>query len=590
MVFNDRSPVEHIFSIVRTWVGDFNGDEIMDLAINTNLVETNVLFGPLKKSNLLSVDADFRVTPQIWSVGDFDNNNIDDFLIFRTTQIFIVFGKIGLTGSVDLAQTNADVVINISPTQYIDDVSVGNFDGDNFSDLAIIMGDDECHLLFGPSPFVKGTYDISTISDQTVIRFSNPVLNGPIGNVFSKDMNGDGKDEIVLNSSYRTTTEDLKAWALQIFKGRSEWDEEWDMGTTPADFTIYGVPESVLAFLTTNKYGIGDFTGDGFNEMFLFYARPYPKFEHFFMLDGSFITSSTPAFINIHEGQPGASLTSPILPNEKYNRPLATGDFDGDGRVDLFFNPSPLSALISSDYPTGFPVDLSTSSFKIYAGQEISLGDLNQDGRADLLVSEVGHFEIPNGFASSAVFGYYGFRPLRHPRAVVTKVVDARWVDVSLSVDGDPTEMRFTGDVDATLQGQWVPFSPDYRVPLSPSAGPKTVQVTFRNEYKRTSDAVTFQAAVDTPSAGITPVTNRIRPGETAQWDLRAPQPTHVRAQILLTTGEPLVEIFNGDGGPGVVPLAWNGQNDAGHPVAPGVYVLVVDMDNQQFKTTVLVR
>ncbi|MBK8576185.1 MAG: VCBS repeat-containing protein [Elusimicrobia bacterium] len=565
----------------------------MDLAINTSPGETNVIFGPLKKSNLLSVDADFRVTPQIWSVGDFDNNNIDDFLIVESTRTSIVFGKIGLTGSVDLAQTNADVVLNISPTSAIFNVSVGNFNGDNFSDLAITISGyqiNQCHLLFGPSPFVKGTYDISSISDQTIIRFPNLLLNKLGFGLYSKDMDGDGKDEIVMNTDYRTTTEDLEAGALQIFKGRSEWDEEWDMGTTPADFTIYGIPESQLGILTRNNYGIGDFTGDGFNEMFLFYARPYPKFEHFFMLDGSFITSSTPAFINIHEGQPGASLTSPILPSNNFTFPLATGDFDGDGRVDLFFNPSPLSALISSDYPTGFPVDLSTSSFKIYAGKEISLGDLNRDGRADLLVSEVGLFETPNGFASSAVFGYYGFRPLRHPQAVVTKGVDARWVDVSLSVDGDPTEMRFTSDVDASLNGQWVPFRPDYRVPLSSSAGPKTVQVTFRNEYKRTSDAVTFQAAVDTPSAGITPVTNRIRPGETAQWDLRAPQPTHVRARILLTTGEPLVEIFNGDGGPGVVPLAWNGRNNAGQPVAPGVYVLVVDMDNQQFKTTVLVR
>ncbi|MBK8869981.1 MAG: hypothetical protein IPN19_02735 [Elusimicrobia bacterium] len=250
-----------------------------------------------------------------------------------------------------------------------------------------------------------------------------------------------------------------------------------------------------------------------------------------------------------------------------------------------------LNALISSDYPTGFPVDVSTSSFKIHGGHEISLGDMNQDGRADLSVSLTGNFQIPDGFASSAVFGYYGFRPLRHPRAVVTKGVDARWVDVSLSVErGDPTEMRFTGDVDASLNGQWVPFIPDYRVPLSPSTGPKTVQVTFRNEYKRVSDAVTFQAEVDTSTAGITPVTNRIRSGETAQWDLRVAKLTHVRARLLLTTGEPLVEIFNGDGGPGVVSLAWNGQNDAGHPVAPGVYVLVVDMDSQQFKTTVLVR
>ncbi len=599
-VLNDRSPTELGFIFIQTWVGDFNGDGIMDLAINTTSPdsrhsETNVLFGPVKKSNRLSVDSDFRVTPAITEIGDLNNDHVNDFVIAESTRVSIIFGKVGLTGEVDLYQSNADVVFTLSANHLVWGCAVGNFNGDAYTDLAILdysSSPSVCRILFGPSSFAQGTYAISTIPNQTVIRFSNSSLNEMGARIFSKDIDKDGMDEIVLFNRYRTTTDELFGVASQINRGRKTWPSLWDMETTPADFTMNGVPESTLNILSKGNYGIGDLTGDGLKEMALVYKRPYPAFEQLFLMDGAFITSSTPAVINIHPGQPGAIFTTPVL-SGFYTLPLATGDFDGDGREDFFFShgpPDALKAVISSDFPTGFPVAIDTPSFSIHGGNEMSLGDLNGDGRADLLVSITGLFQIPEGFASSAVFGYYGFRPFRNPQAVVKKLVDARWVDVTLSVKGDPVQMRFSGDVDASVLDQWIPYRSDYRVPLSPLTGPKSIQVTFRNTYQRMSDPVTFQATVDTPDAGITPVTNRIHPGEKAHWDLRVPHSTHVRARILMATGEPLLEIYNNDGGPGVVSLEWNGQNSAGQSVAPGVYVLVVDMDSQHFKTTVLVR
>ncbi|MBK8869980.1 MAG: hypothetical protein IPN19_02730 [Elusimicrobia bacterium] len=319
-VLNDRSPSQIV--PVSTWVGDFNGDGIMDLAIDNSVngsygnAETNVLFGPLNKSNRLSLDSDFRLTPAISAMGDFDNNNIDDFLIVESTRISIVFGKVGLTGLVDLAQTNADVVLNISQNHNFAYAVVGNFNGDDFTDLAITGSflTDEGHILFGPSPFVKGTYDISAIPHQTVIRFSNILLNNLGSGIYSKDVDGDGKDEIFMSTDYRVTTNEPFAKVFQIFKGRSQWADEWDMGTTPADITVLGVPNSDLTILNFRTYGIGDFTGDGKCEMFLHYKRNFPNFERFFMLDGSFINLSTPAFINIHEGQPGRALPRLFCP------------------------------------------------------------------------------------------------------------------------------------------------------------------------------------------------------------------------------------------------------------------------------------
>lgn len=584
------------------FVGDFNGDGLSDLAFvdysegNINAM-TTVIFGPLATDLRSSVNAGFQVNSNVTTTGDFNNDKIDDLVFVATDTISILFGNQTLSGTIDISQNKADVVfLSSSDGSFSSEVS-GDFNGDQHLDLTFLDIETsiiKSRVLFGPDSFTRGVYDVEEISHQAVILFPNLLLNSP-GLSHSHDIDGDGKDELVLRSNYRASMGDPSSVVLQVYRGRTQWITPWDMTTTPADFTIRENPGIDLRIPSPSNNGIVDFNGDGLCEIVIHSHRLFPLIDQMNLLDGTFITASTPAIVNITTGQPGEPLITPILvaPNpEGYG--LGTGDFDGDGRGDLFIpdiNNGSMDAILSSDYSSGIPGEFTTPSFSIaHSPANTVLADLNHDGRADVLFPYSGTIRIPTGFASGAIFGYYGFHPLRNPSVTVKERVDARWADVLLSVEGDPVQMRFSDGVDDSVRDQWIPFGETYRVPLSPSAGSKTVTVTFRNAYQRMSDPVSFQTTVDTPEAGISPVTNRIRPGERALWDLRVPQPSHVRARILLTTGEPLVEIFNNEGGPGILPLEWNGQNSAGQSVAPGVYVLLVEMDGQEMKTTVLVR
>ncbi|MBK8574636.1 MAG: VCBS repeat-containing protein [Elusimicrobia bacterium] len=119
-------------------VGDFNGDGTNDLAIhNSSEQELSVVFGrPFQTvsifNNVRSFYIDGRVNLLAPIMGDINGDRYDDLVMVSLGYVYVIYGSSSPSPSRDIETANIRFTGNI-----INRVIVGNFDGDEFDDIAV---------------------------------------------------------------------------------------------------------------------------------------------------------------------------------------------------------------------------------------------------------------------------------------------------------------------------------------------------------------------------------------------------------------------------------------------------------------------
>jgi hypothetical protein len=295
--------------------GDFNGDEFADALIaarhadgpsnsRTDAGEVYVVFGSAGMSgsvDIASAQQDVTIygadagdlLAASAAAGDVNGDGSDDILLgirdgdgpanarSNAGEAYVIFGSPTLSGSIDLAAGEADVIIY--GTRASDHLGLslasGDFSGDGTADILVTApwaygpGDPprlagEAYVIFG-SPDLSGTIDIA--SSQQDFTIYGVDIQDDLSNAAAGDLNGDGVDDIVLVAfrgdgplNARPTAGDAYALFGPIAQGGVV-----DLALSEHDLTIYGVDSDdklaqYVYFLT-----IGDFNGDGLDDILL---------------------------------------------------------------------------------------------------------------------------------------------------------------------------------------------------------------------------------------------------------------------------------------------------------------------------------
>jgi hypothetical protein len=283
----------------------------------------------------------------------------------------------------------------LSTPQSIMALSVGDFNGDGITDL-VSMGFETLHILLGNG---DGTFRNGPDLDVS------SALVGAVG-LLAADLNRDGKTDLVLlgDSDYQVGNSVLLNNGDATFRALPAFSLAEFPDLAAGDFNGDGIPDLVASsgnntppLLTVwLSNGDGTFSGGGEGSIF----ASYPIVVADFNGDGNadvaqfrFFPSGPESSLAVQlqlgngDGTFMDAMLSP-LPSGDFiygNAYLATGDFNGDGKIDMALssdNPAELHVWLGNgDGTFGDPV-----IFPIGNGEEgLRVADFNGDGKDDLV-------------------------------------------------------------------------------------------------------------------------------------------------------------------------------------------------------------
>jgi hypothetical protein len=350
---------------------DFNGDDRPDLAV-TNSGDGTVAILLGNSDGTFQPRADYAAGPEPWSIvaGDFNGDGKQDLAVagVNNGQVSILLGngdgsfRAPVTyqagGVVYPVQAAADfngdgkldlVVSNTYPNSFF--ILMGNGDGTFQSPVAV--GEEGC------SPPTLGVGDFNNDGKPDLaLLCSSPSLEGPALVVYLG--NGDG--------SFQSPQETPVSWGVEGM-AFADWNGDGRLDAVVLDtvehcsVNFYGCTQ--LSFLPGN--GDGTFAASQTQSEFPggYGGGPFPLVAGDFNADGDLdlvaggVTSS--GFIqqsSLLLGNGDGSFQA-AMPVPAYGASLTTGDFNGDGRLDLASSDNTLLLQL----PPGSPVvALSTTS------------------------------------------------------------------------------------------------------------------------------------------------------------------------------------------------------------------------------------
>ncbi len=184
------------------------------------------------------------------------------------------------------------------------------------------------------------------------------------------DLNGDGKPDIVLTNVTGNTT-DTASYAVSVLYGYGD-----GTFTSPVSFDPAGWAPAALA--------IGDLNQDGALDLAVAntcYAQPLCTPETCTCEHGL-------VSVLLNDGYGYFHLGGALDPGAPYSRSLALADVNGDGKTDIVVvNDSNVGVLLSSGNGVFAPAKVySTGGTRAWS---VAVGDVNNDGKPDVLVGNV---------------------------------------------------------------------------------------------------------------------------------------------------------------------------------------------------------
>lgn len=376
-----QPPVFYAPGNYSTAIADFNGDGHADVAATDSSGEISLLIND--GSGAFAAARDYNL-PVLYcmTAADINDDHLNDVLSTDFSgNLYVLYGQPdGTLGSpVPLGITNSGGCI-----------SVADFNKDGIPDL-VIQSDSGLSILYGKG---DGTF---TPGSQLQIPFSPGIVR--IG-----DLNNDGILDLVVYTL---------PGGIQVYIGNKD-------GSFTLNRTHISTPDTNLILTDVDGDGNLDlvdgsvfFLGDGHGgfgpaQNLGFYALAAPDLNGDQKPD--FISVENNALVTyLNSGNDRFSLTAAYAPGLTYfYGPLAMGDFNHDGRIDLAFG---LSVLLGSgDGTLQNAINYVTGVQPSYAGYVNVAADLNGDGVTDLAVAN-GNGTITVFLSRSGVKAYVTSSP-----------------------------------------------------------------------------------------------------------------------------------------------------------------------------------
>ena len=387
--------------------------------------------GPIELSE---ADA-FFVGEELWDqsanavapAGDVDGDGLADILIgaFRfgwgnPGKSYLFFGStLSMGGDFNLG--NADVTVAGVVTMGNSGFSVstaGDVDGDGLDDVLIGTpgGPGSTALFLGSTLSVGGSFATSA-ADATFVGVAGSNDNCGHSVAAAGDVNGDGLDDILIGAPYVGGMSE--AGATYLFFGSEEFDGE-TYGLDSADATFGG--GQGMGHSGFSVAGVGDLDGDARSDLLI--GAPHSSIGADYLAGKSYLFLGSTASLGgvfdvdddadvVFEGEGGEDQSGLVV--------ASAGDVDGDGLGDLLISGpnnsdagseggktylllgSSVAASASSGWGVTVPLSAADHAFvgeseEDQSGVSVSsAGDVNDDGKGDLLVGAFGNDEAGDG-------------------------------------------------------------------------------------------------------------------------------------------------------------------------------------------------
>jgi hypothetical protein len=324
-------------------VADFDGNGTQDFAVN-NSFDVAVHFGDGHGGFSAPEKVTMRSFHQWLATGDFNGDGKPDLAVtnfFDETVSILLNDGTGGFGAPSVFPTGGTA----------GHVATGDFNNDNKLDLAILTDESGVTILLGNG------------SGQFGPPQSYAVPLGPVALTVA-DFNGDGNLDVAV-STYPSMT-------VKVLLG----DGQGHL-TGGAGYSLDGDSFAIIS---------GDFNGDGNIDLSVGVINIYPN-NH--------------VAIFLGDGSGAFTLAQKIYVFDVTN--LATGDFNGDGKLDLAAATYSLSAvsvaLGDGSGHFGTPQDVLLERPRV-AVLDVAAGDFNSDGKPDLVTADYATLEeFPKGNA-----------------------------------------------------------------------------------------------------------------------------------------------------------------------------------------------
>ncbi|MDH4163772.1 MAG: FG-GAP-like repeat-containing protein [Nitrospirota bacterium] len=316
-------------------VGSLDADGSWDLvAANYNSSDFSLLFSNGTGTFLPPSSYAASTNPRSVATGDFDGDGELDIAAANsgTNTVTVRFNNNGdFTSNKNL---NAG-----SGSARASSVASGNFNGDGYADIAVTDSGNNRVAVF----LSNGDTTFQTVNTYNVGA-------APLA-VTSNDFNGDGKADLAVANSGSDN--------VSILFGNGNGD-----GTFP------GGP---IVSVGTTPYAVatGDFNGDGYADLVV----------------ANFDSDDVSVLLNNNGAVPGMFHSAVSYPTGTEPYSVVTGDFNGDGTIDLAVANS-FSNTVSVLTGNGDGTFQTAVNYPVGTGpRSVAAGDLNNDGKVDLAVA-----------------------------------------------------------------------------------------------------------------------------------------------------------------------------------------------------------
>ncbi|MDB6172756.1 MAG: repeat protein [Chthoniobacteraceae bacterium] len=392
--------------------------------------------------------------PYTFATGDFNHDGIDDLAIgapfaAHVGEVHVIFGKNTLANNffpahftpANVTGTAGSVIRDprlSSGAQFGTGLAAGDLDGDGIDELIIGAPFADVPVFGGPNNnygltyVIKGSGMFSSVIDAGAGNSASvSVITGAMagansgGSLSLGDVNGDGLKDLLVGGAGAGSNFTNKGSAYVLFGKIGAWPA----GLNAADLdgiTGFRIPGTVsLSGRGTTVDLHGDLNGDGIDDIVLGaptqqVGDPFPQ-SH---TDDGTVTvvfgKKSGWTADFDPGTPDG-VSGFVVTGGKFarlGRSLATGDFNGDGFDDLAMgapdnagggqvvilyghNGAFAAKYDAAALPAGSGVIVGGLPGGSRTGASVSLGDLNGDHRADLIVGSPGY--SPNG---NTTFGF----------------------------------------------------------------------------------------------------------------------------------------------------------------------------------------
>jgi len=435
---------------------------ILLLPVDSLYAQTGITLNTLTGPNgftLNGVDYNDRSGNSLAS-GDINGDGIDDLIIgskhadpnsWESGETYVVFGQSNSINfsSIELSSLDGNTGFILHGIHPFDEsgyaVVSGDINGDGIDDVIIganraagqageynMAG--ETYVMFGKTTAFNSVVELSSLDGSTGFMLHGIDNNDQSGTaVASGDINGDGKDDVIIGASNADPNGINAAGETYVVFGFNDTAIDTLLlssmdGST--GFVFKGINE-----LERNGRAVasGDINGDGTDDVIIgaYGASPNGGWSgETYVVFGKSTAFTSTLGRTILDGNTGFVLHG-INGSDQSGRAVASGDINGDGTDDVivgarFADPNGINTagetyvvfgkstafnsvveLSSLDGSTGFVLNGIDGSAR--SGHAVASGDIDGDGKDDVIIGAFGTHDVwPNGWKGETyvVFGF----------------------------------------------------------------------------------------------------------------------------------------------------------------------------------------